>query len=216
MSCQVNFSGHKSSKYLKKHISIFPLHHLAQQLFLWKCVIPDFPAVAVWEGHQGLKPFTQPGLEKLFCYFLQYAELLTPGCQPSAYSDKGLLCKVSCSSSTLVPLLPVCWSCLAPCSERHPSCQLPHPSLPWFYKWHLIKCPILIFMFNSSSLDKQGSSWELPSTSPECSFLIHSMSFNTRQTEERKKCLPKYCYARFIVLPSMYLLDQQPEQQGAI
>lgn len=55
----------------KKYISIFPLRLLAQLLFLWICVIPDFPAMPVWKGHRGPKPYTHPGFEKFFCYFLQ-------------------------------------------------------------------------------------------------------------------------------------------------
>lgn len=167
------------------YISIFPLRLLAQQLFLWKRVIPDFPAVPVWKGHRGPKPYTHPGFEKIFCYFLQEVEHLMPGCQPSAYSDKGLLRKVSCSSSTQVP--PVCWSCLAPHPARHHSWQLPCPTLPWFYKWHLKKCPVLIFMFNSSSSDEQGSSRELSLASPVLLFLIHSMSGTSTQGRDWEK-----------------------------
>lgn len=216
MSCQANFSGHQSSKYVKKHILIFPLHLLAQQLFLWKCVVPDFPAVPVRKGHRGLKPFTHPGFEKLFCYFVQQVELLMPGCQPSTYSEKGLFCEASCSSSTQVPLPPVCWSCLAPCPARHLSCQLPHPTLPWFYKWHLKKCSVLILMFNSFSLDKEGSLWELPLKSPELSFLIHSISSTSTQGRDWEKEEVPFQILLCLLYSFTFYVSAWPEQQGAI
>lgn len=216
MSCQVYFSGHQSSKCMKKHISIFPLCLLVQQLFLWKCVIPDFPAVPVWKGHWGLKPYIHPGFEKLFCYFLQEVELLMPGCRSSAYSDKGLLCRVSCSSSTQVPHF--CWSCLAPRPARHHSWQLPCPTLPWFIndtsKNALCSYSCLIPPPQTSKAAQESSHWH-----PLCSYFSSTPCLplqHKAETEKRKKCLPRYCYACFVVLVSMYLLDHRPEQQGAI
>lgn len=123
-----------------------------------------------------------------------------------------------CSAES--PALPphFCWSCLAPRPARHHSWQLPCPTLPWFIndtsKNALCSYSCLIPPPQTSKAAQESSHWH-----PLCSYFSSTPCLplqHKAETEKRKKCLPRYCYACFVVLVSMYLLDHRPEQQGAI
>lgn len=99
----------------------------------------------------------------------------TLGCQPSVYSDR--VC--SAKSPALPPHLCHCHLSAGAAWLHALQDATPHPPLTWFCN-DTSKMPYAP-MCNSSSLDKPGSSWELPLTSPELTFLIQSMSSTSTQ-----------------------------------